>query len=119
MVLLETSRKETIKLKSWVAEGENTRTVVKTGCFGSKNLFIVFFSTRGVVHISYLDKGKIINHQTYIKDRLKHLVSTLKEHHDNARQRTTTCSQKGKKVFRKPEPHRNEPPTLLTRPCSL
>ena len=83
--------------KSWVAEGEKARTVVKIGRFESKNLFTIFFRTSGVVHISYLDKGKTIDHQTYIKDCLKPLVSTLKEqrpmygtknlkfHHDNAR----------------------------------
>ena len=65
--------------KSWVAEGEKARTVVKIGRFESKNLFTIFFRTSGVVHISYLDKGKTINHQTYIKDCLKLLVSTLKE----------------------------------------
>ena len=64
--------------KSWVAEGEKARTVVKIGRFESKNLFTIFFRTSGVVHISYLDKGKTIDHQTYIKDCLKTLVSTLK-----------------------------------------
>ena len=83
--------------KKWVAEGENARTVVQIGRFESKNLFTLFFRTSGVVHISYLDKGKTIDHQTYIKDCLKPLVRTLKEqrpmdgtknlkfHHDNAR----------------------------------
>ena len=91
-------------------------------------MFTIFFRTSDVVHISYLDKGKTIDHQTYIKDCLKPLVRTLKEqrpmdgtknlkfHHDNARPHV----HKGvKKVFRKPEPHCSEPPTLLARPCSL
>ena len=83
--------------KSWVAEGEKAREVVRIGRFEPKNLFIIFFRASGIVHISYLDKGKTINHQTYIKDCLEPLVSTLKEqrpicgtrnlkfHHDNAK----------------------------------
>ena len=65
--------------KSWVAECEKARSVVKIGRFESKILFTIFFRTSDVVHISYLDKGKTIDHQTHIKDCLKPLVSTLKE----------------------------------------
>ena len=65
--------------KSWVGEGEKAREVVRIGRFEPKNLFILFFRASGIVHISYLDKGKTINHQTYIKDCLEPLVGTLKE----------------------------------------
>jgi hypothetical protein len=41
--------------------------------------FSLFFRTSGVVHISGLDKEKTKDYQTYIKDCLKPLVSTLKE----------------------------------------
>ena len=80
-----------------VAEGEKTWPVLKIGRFESKNMLTIFFRTSGVVHISYLDKGKTKDHQTCIKVCLKPLVSTLKEqrpmygtknlkyHHDNAR----------------------------------
>ena len=74
MVLLETSRKKQSN-KSWEAEGEKARTVVKIGRFESKNLFTIFFRTSGVVHISYLDKGKTIDHQTYNK-KDKRLLKT-------------------------------------------
>ena len=43
------------------------------------NIFTIFFRTSGVVHISYLDKEKTKDHQPFIKDCLKPLVSTLKE----------------------------------------
>ena len=71
---METSRKEAIKQskKSWVAKGEKAPTVVKIGRVESKNLFTIFFRTSGVVH--YLDKGKTIGHQTYIKDCLKPML---------------------------------------------
>ena len=62
--------------KSWVEEAEKARTMVKIAQFKSKNMFTLFFRTSGVVHISYLDKGKTKDHQTYIKDCLKPLVST-------------------------------------------
>ena len=96
MVLLETSRKEAIKQKLGSRGRKGSDRGKKIGRFESKNLFTIFFRTSGVLHISYLDKGKTIDHQTYIKC-LKHLVSTLKEqrpmygtknlkfHHDNAR----------------------------------
>ena len=83
--------------KSWAAEGKNAQTVVKVGHFETKNLSTILFRSSGVVHVSYLDKGKPLNHQTYINECLKPLVNTLKEqipkcgtknqkfHHDNAR----------------------------------
>ena len=78
MVLLEIIL-ERRNQTSWVAEGEKARKVVKIGRFKSKNLFSIFFTTSGVVHISYLDKEKNIDYQTYIKDCLKPLASTLKQ----------------------------------------
>ena len=39
----------------------------------------IFFRTSGVVNISYLDKRKTKDYQTYIEVWLKPLVSTLKE----------------------------------------
>ena len=62
-----------------MVEGEKVRTVVKIGQFESINKFTIFYRTSSVVHISYLDKGKTKDHQTYIKDCLKTIVSTLKE----------------------------------------
>ena len=51
----------------------------KYGHFESKNLVTIFYSTLSVVHISYLDTGKVIDNHTNIKDRSKPLFSTLKE----------------------------------------
>jgi hypothetical protein len=52
--------------------------VLKIGQFESKNMFTIFFRTSGVVNISYLDKGKTKDYQTYIEVWLNPLVSTLK-----------------------------------------
>jgi [histone H3]-lysine36 N-dimethyltransferase SETMAR len=83
--------------KSWVAKGEKSRKVVKPSRYLPKAMFTLFFKTTGVVHLSYLEKGKTINHNTYINNCLKPLVDTLnrerpvtgtknmKFHHDNAR----------------------------------
>ena len=60
-------------------QAEMARTIVKIGQFESNNMFTLFFRTSGVVHISYLDKRKTKEHQTYIKDSLKPLVSALKK----------------------------------------
>ena len=43
----------------------------KIGRFESKNFFYLFLRTSGVVQISNLDKGRISDHQTCIKGRLK------------------------------------------------
>ena len=51
-------------------QGEKAKTEIKIDRFESKNMFTIFFRTTVVVHISYLDKGKIINYQTYIYKRL-------------------------------------------------
>ena len=60
-------------------------------------MFSIMFRANGPVHISYLDKGKTITHQSYIKDFLVPMVSNinnerlvygcknLKFHHYNAR----------------------------------
>ena len=65
--------------KIGIVEAEKARTVVKIGQFEPKNMFNLFFRISGVVHTTYLDKGKTVDHQTYFKDCLKSLVSTLKE----------------------------------------
>jgi len=62
--------------KSWVAEGEKARRVLKTGQFESINMFTLFFGTSGVVNVSYLDKGKTRDYQGNIEVWLKPLVST-------------------------------------------
>ena len=82
---------------SWVAEGESPRTVVRQGHFEPKTMFSIFFKSNGVVHVSYLDKGKTIDQHSYLNDCLKPLVTSLnkqrptictknmKVHHDNAK----------------------------------
>lgn len=82
---------------SWVVEGQSPRTVVRLGRYEPKTMFSIFFKSNGVVHISYLDKGKTIDNKSYISNCLKPLVSAinkqrpiygtknLKFHHDNAR----------------------------------
>ena len=63
----------------------------------AKNVFTILFRKSDVVQISYLYRGKTINHQSFSKDCLKNLVCSLKQqrpkcgtkylkfHHDNAR----------------------------------
>jgi hypothetical protein len=46
--------------------------------FLSQNMYLLY-STSVVVHVSYLNKGKNINHQKYIKDCSRLFASTLKE----------------------------------------
>ena len=53
--------------------------MLKIGQFEPKNMFTLFHRTSGVVNISYLDKGKTKDYQTYIEVWLKPLVSTFKE----------------------------------------
>ena len=50
--------------KSWVAEGEKAREVVKIDSFEPKTMFTIFFMRSGVVHISHLKPGETINYQT-------------------------------------------------------
>ena len=60
-----------------MAEGESQRTVVRQGRFESKRMFRIFFKSNGVVHLSYLDKGKTIDQYPYLNDCLKPLVTAL------------------------------------------
>ena len=62
---------------SWVAEGESSRTVVREVRFEPKTMFSIFFKSNGVVHVSYLDKGKTIDQYSYLNDCLKPLVTAL------------------------------------------
>ena len=79
------------------------------------------------MHISYLDKGKTINYQTYIKDCLKPLVGTLKEqrpicgnhetfHNENAKPH---IHMSVKKYLEDQNFVVMDHPPLLTGPCSL
>ena len=61
-IIMEHLKMKKLANKSCVAEGEKAKTVVKIGSFESKNLLTIFFRTSGVVHVSYLDKGKTMNH---------------------------------------------------------
>ena len=82
---------------SWVKEGDKPRTVVRLNRFEQKTMFTIFFKRSGCLHITYMDKGKTINKDSYINDCLVPLVNTLKRqrpstgakniklHHDNAR----------------------------------
>ena len=83
--------------KTWVGEGDCPRELVRQGRFEPKTMFSVFFKRSGLVHLSYLEKGKTINHELYIEECLKPIVKVLKNerpitgaknikfHHDNAR----------------------------------
>lgn len=82
---------------SWIGKEEDPRTVVRQGKFEPKTLFSIFFRTTGVVHISYIDRGKIIDSNSYIEDCLKPMfkdfmkqrpksgLKNVKFHHDNAK----------------------------------
>ena len=60
-------------------------------------MFTIFFRSTGVVHISFIKKGETVDHEKYIKNCLKLMVTTLKKErkltgvknmkilHDNAR----------------------------------
>ena len=50
--------------KSWVAKGEIPKTVVRQRHYQPKAMFTLFFKTTGVVHLSCLEKGKTVNHNT-------------------------------------------------------
>jgi hypothetical protein len=96
VVLLETDWKKQSNA-SWVAEGENPRVIVRQGSFEAKTMVCIFFKTTGVEKITYWDRGKIIDHKSYIDNCLKPLISVIKQkrmscdtknikfHHDNAR----------------------------------
>ena len=80
---------------SWVAEGEKPRVIVRQGSFEAKTMVCIFFKTTGVKTITYWDRGKIIEHKSYIDNCLKPLISVIKQkrmscgiknikfHHDN------------------------------------
>ena len=71
--------------------------MVRQSRYQPKAMFTMFFKTTGVVHLSCLEKGKTINHDTYINKCLKPLFDTINQqrpnsgtknmkfHHDNAR----------------------------------
>ena len=59
-------------VKSWKAESEKARAAVKIGRFESKTCSIYSSEhqvySHGIVRLSFLDKGKTINNQTYLKN---------------------------------------------------
>lgn len=96
MVLFKKYKKKETN-KSWVKKGEEARTVVRRGRFESKFMFTIFFRRCGPVLITYLDRGKTVDSQTYIENCLQPILTYLnkqrkstgakniKIHHDNAR----------------------------------
>ena len=83
--------------KAWIKTGESPKTVVKRGRFEPKFMFTFFFKSDGPMHVSYLERGKTVDHTAYIESTLKPLVESIKTarpkcgtknlilHHDNAR----------------------------------
>ena len=64
---------------SWVAKGKSPRTVVRQSRYQPKAMITLFFRTTGVLHFSCLEKGKTINHNTYINKCLKSLVDSINQ----------------------------------------
>jgi hypothetical protein len=69
----------------------------RTNNYEPKTMFSIFFKTSGAVYISYMDKGKTINAESYINDCIKPMfkevikqrpscgLAKIKFHHDNAK----------------------------------
>lgn len=85
--------------KQWVSTGERAPKKAKMGLSANKVMATVFWDSRGVIHIDYLEKGKTINGKYYseLLDRfdtvLKQKRPHLKKkkvlfHQDNARVHT-------------------------------
>ena len=106
--------------KCWIAECEPSKTVVKRGIYESKTMFFVFFKSTGPVFVTYVDKGKTVDNQFYIKSCLRYVVEEINKQrplsgtknvkllHDNARPHVHSnvlsyLERKGIKVI--PHPH--------------
>lgn len=88
--------------KSWVAEGESARTVVKQGRFDSKTMVTIFFRTTGPVIIDCMNKGETITARYYIENCLKPLVKELNK------QRPTSGTKNIKILHDNAKPHAAE-----------
>jgi len=63
--------------KTWVKKGQSPRTVTRQGRFDPKFMYTIFFKRSGVVQMFRLEKGKAINHDSYIEETLKNLVKDI------------------------------------------
>lgn len=83
--------------KCWIGEDESPKSIVRNDRFSSKTMVCIFFRTSGAEQVTYWEKGKTVDAESYIEDCLKPLVSNirrqrkctgttnLKFHHDNAK----------------------------------
>ena len=80
-------------------EGDCPRELVRRGRFEPKTMFSVFFKRSGLVHLSYLENGKTINHELYIEECLKSIVKVLKNEKNITRSVTKIVSAIDKKEW--------------------
>ena len=66
---------------SWIGKEESLRTVVRKGNFWHKTMVSIFSRTSGADQITYSDKSKAMDSESYINDWLNPLLSSL--HHEN------------------------------------
>ena len=58
-------------------KGQSPRIITRQGCFDPKFMHTIVFKRSGVVQMLRLDKGKTINHDSYIEETLKPLVKDI------------------------------------------
>jgi [histone H3]-lysine36 N-dimethyltransferase SETMAR len=87
--------------KSWVAEGETPRTVVRQNRFESKNMFSIMFKSTGPLHVQCVKKGESITADYYIRNCLSPAIQAINQQrptsgttnmkilHDNAKPHVT------------------------------
>ena len=78
-------------------------------------MFNIFFKSNGVVHVSYLDKGKTIGQYLYLNDCLKPMVTTLNKKRQTKGSKITKCCNKFHNLYRKPKIYNNRPSSVLAR----
>lgn len=69
---------------SWIGEGDSPRTVVQRNRFEPKTMFTIFFRTTRVMHISFVQNGKTITADSYVKDCLSPLFGAMAAQRPNA-----------------------------------
>ena len=63
--------------KSWVAQGESARTIVKRNQFEPKTMLTVFFRSTGVIFADCMKKGETMCARNYRDDYLKPLLEKV------------------------------------------
>ena len=70
--------------KCWIGEGQSPKTIVRRQMNEPKTMFCIFFRSTGLVHITYVEEGRNVDSEYYIRNCLAQVISSINTDRPNS-----------------------------------